>query len=208
MHEDVGREGPKAQARDGCEASQEGWWAVKTPTLEQAFLLALQSASPAAQGDLFEERPRPVEAPAPPSLVEIRLRERGIDEGDFHALDLFDSLHAIAWTWADERVGRDEVLRTIVPAELVDEIVRRAKGAYLSKCPSQGPSHVLTIGELVATRSGAPMRLLGMVPPKKSDSTTGIILPAEAIWEMGLALDAITADAVRIVVPPVGGGRG
>ena len=28
---------------------------------------------------------------------------------------------------------------------------------------------------------------------------------AEALWQMGLALDAITADAVRIVVPPVGG---
>lgn len=33
-----------------------------------------------------------------------------------------------------------------------------------------------------------------------------IILPVEALWEMGLALDAIT-DAVRIVAPPVGGGR-
>lgn len=31
---------------------------------------------------------------------------------------------------------------------------------------------------------------------------------AEALWQMGLALDAITADAVRIVVPPVGGSRG
>jgi hypothetical protein len=32
--------------------------------------------------------------------------------------------------------------------------------------------------------------------------------PVAALWEMGLALDTITADAVRIVVPPVGGGRG
>lgn len=29
-----------------------------------------------------------------------------------------------------------------------------------------------------------------------------------ALWEMGLALDAIDRDAVRIVVPPVGGSRG
>ena len=34
-----------------------------------------------------------------------------------------------------------------------------------------------------------------------------IILPAEVLWLDGLALDAITADAVRIVAPPVGGVR-
>jgi hypothetical protein len=31
---------------------------------------------------------------------------------------------------------------------------------------------------------------------------------AEALWALGLALYEITPDAVRIVVPPVGGGRG
>ena len=39
----------------------------------------------------------------------------------------------------------------------------------------------------------------------KSKLTIG---PASSLWDSGLALDAITADAVRIVVPPVGGGRG
>ena len=34
-----------------------------------------------------------------------------------------------------------------------------------------------------------------------------IILPAEALWTSGLALDAITPDAVVVVVPPVGGVR-
>ena len=43
----------------------------------------------------------------------------------------------------------------------------------------------------------------GIVIRKRS--WAGDVGAACALWKMGLALDAITADAVRIVVPPVGG---
>lgn len=66
--------------------------------------------------------------------------------------------------------------------------------------------------ELIAREACVALREYGCPQPERVVWRVGYRMlpgdfawrPVAALWEMGLALDAISADAVRIVVPPVG----